>query len=121
MAFNILICDDSTIARKQVAKALRSYLTCECKFATDGIEALQLLQQQHFDVLCLDLTMPKLDGIAVLQQLKKLKVETFVIVISADVQEQMRDRARSLGAMEFIAKPIQSEQLKAVLHKFGIY
>ncbi|WP_462159269.1 response regulator [Pseudoalteromonas sp. GB56] len=121
MAFNVLICDDSTIARKQVAKALQKYLTCECTFAADGVQALQQLQQQHFDLLCLDLTMPNLDGIAVLQKLKQRKVETFVVVISADVQEQMRNKARALGALDFIAKPLQGEQLKSVLHKFGIY
>ena len=121
MAFNILICDDSRVARNQVAKALQTIVPCTYTLVGDGEQALQQLHDQHFDLLCLDLTMPKLDGIAVLEHLKQRKTETFVIVISADVQTQMRARAKSLGAMEFIAKPIKTERLKDVLHKFGIY
>ncbi|GKW54519.1 two-component system response regulator [Pseudoalteromonas sp. NCCP-2140] len=89
--------------------------------ATNGREALALLREQNFDLLCLDLTMPELDGVAVLETIKAEKIECFVIVISADIQAEMKQRVVKLGAIDFIDKPIDLVRLKATLHKFGIH
>ena len=121
MRFSILVCDDSTVARKQVIRCLNEYIDADIQQATNGKEALALLHHKHFDLLCLDLTMPEVDGIAVLEQVKANKIETYVLVISADIQQKMRDRVAQLGAIDFIHKPINKAQLNDVLHKFGIY
>ncbi|MAH28545.1 MAG: response regulator [Pseudoalteromonadaceae bacterium] len=119
--FSILVCDDSSIARKQVVRCLSNCLSADIQQATNGREALALLREQNFDLLCLDLTMPELDGVAVLETIKAEKIECFVIVISADIQAQMKQKVASLGAIDFIDKPIDIVRLKATLHKFGIH
>ena len=119
--FSILVCDDSSIARKQVVRCLGNCLSADIQQATNGREALALLREQNFDLLCLDLTMPELDGVAVLETIKAEKIECFVIVISADIQAQMKQKVASLGAIDFIDKPIDIVRLKATLHKFGIH
>ena len=119
--FSILVCDDSSIARKQVVRCLGNCLSADIQQATNGQEALALLREQNFDLLCLDLTMPELDGVAVLETIKAEKIECFVIVISADIQAQMKQKVASLGAIDFIDKPIDIVRLKATLHKFGIH
>ncbi|GAP74064.1 response regulator [Pseudoalteromonas sp. Cnat2-41] len=121
MAFQVLVCDDSVMARKQASKAVMSILPCAVTHATDGEHALTLMSEQHFDLLCLDLTMPKIDGIGVLQQMRIRKIETYVVVISADVQSQMKQRTAQLGALGFINKPVKTDALADVLHKFGVY
>ena len=121
MRFSILVCDDSTVARKQVMRCLKECIDADIQQATNGKEALEQLRQRHFDLLCLDLTMPEVDGIAVLEQVKANKIETYVLVISADIQQKMRERVAQLGAIDFIHKPINKTQLNEVLHKFGIY
>ncbi len=121
MRFSILVCDDSTVARKQVMRCLKECIDADIQQATNGKEALEQLRQRHFDLLCLDLTMPEVDGIAVLERVKANKIETYVLVISADIQQKMRDRVAQLGAIDFIHKPINKAQLNDVLHKFGIY
>lgn len=119
--FSILVCDDSSIARKQVVRCLGNCLSADIQQATNGREALALLREQNFDLLCLDLTMPELGGVAVLETIKAEKIECFVIVISADIQAQMKQKVVSLGAIDFIDKPIDIVRLKATLHKFGIH
>ncbi len=119
--FSILVCDDSTVARKQVIRCLNECIDADIQEATNGKEALEQLHHGQFDLVCLDLTMPEVDGIAVLEQVKANKIESYVLVISADIQQKMRERVAQLGAIDFIHKPINKTQLNEALHKFGIY
>ena len=119
--FSILVCDDSTVARKQVIRCLNECIDADIQQATNGKEALEQLHHGQFDLVCLDLTMPEVDGIAVLEQVKANKIESYVLVISADIQQKMREWVAQLGAIDFIHKPINKTQLNEVLHKFGIY
>lgn len=82
MGFNILICDDSALARKIARRNLPSELAANIFEASNGMDALEVLAHQRVDLVLLDLTMPVLDGVAVLEQIKARKIETFVIVIS---------------------------------------
>lgn len=120
MSYSVLVCDDSTVARKQVKRCLESALDVTIVEAKNGEEALTLLKTQQIDLVCLDLTMPVVDGIGVLEGIKAHKIESFVVVISADIQVEMKSRVASLGALDFIEKPVSSNELMAVLHKFGI-
>lgn len=121
MKFSILVCDDSTVARKQVVRCLNECVTADIQQAVNGANALELLRMQQFDLLCLDLTMPEVDGVQVLERIKAEKIECFVLVISADIQQQMKQKVAKLGAIDFINKPINKSALNEVLHKFGIH
>ncbi|CAH9049474.1 Chemotaxis protein CheY [Pseudoalteromonas holothuriae] len=121
MNYSILVCDDSTVARKQVVRSLSSSLNANIKQAKDGLEAIELLKSHAIDLLCLDLTMPQLDGIGVLEYIKNdPQIETFVVVISADIQATMKQKVIQLGAIEFLEKPVDSEHLLKLLHTYGI-
>ncbi|RCU45395.1 MULTISPECIES: response regulator [Corallincola] len=120
MSLPILICDDSALARKQVNKSLPEGWDVEVTFAKHGLEAVEHLRQHHVALLFLDLTMPELDGIGVLETIKKEKLEVFVIVISADIQPEMKKRVMDLGALDFIHKPVNRVKLTEILNKFGL-
>ncbi|CCQ09362.1 Chemotaxis protein CheC--inhibitor of MCP methylation [Pseudoalteromonas luteoviolacea B = ATCC 29581] len=88
--------------------------------AHHGAEALALLSEKQIDLVCLDLTMPIVDGIGVLEGIREQKIECFVVVISADIQTEMKAKVAALGVLDFIEKPVKTDTLLAVLHKFGI-
>ncbi|MDF2179515.1 response regulator [Aliiglaciecola sp. CAU 1673] len=121
MDFPVLICDDSMLARKAAQRALPVDWPVELLFAADGMEAMGILRQQHIGLLLLDMTMPNMDGMAVLEAIREEKIETFVVVVSADVQPQSQARALELGALAFLPKPISSACLKQVLTDYGLY
>lgn len=121
MTFPVLICDDSSLARKLVRRSLPDHLNETVFLAENGQEALSILEQQPICLLFLDLTMPLMDGVEVLQAIKQKSLEVFVIVVSGDIQPQMQERVLSLGALDFIKKPIDSTRLQVVLQKFGLY
>ena len=120
MGIPLLICDDSNMARKQVARALPEGWDVEISYAANGVEGMEVIRQGRGEMVFLDLTMPEMDGYDVLKLLKEELHKSIVIVISGDVQPEARQRVMALGALEFIRKPITRDKLEAVLRTFGL-
>ncbi len=111
-----LVTDDSKLSRRVLVKALLTYTDEAHIFqATNGLEAIKLTLKERPDIVFLDLTMPEMDGYEALPKLLKIKSDIKVVVISADVQEQAKDKVLSLGAKFHIAKPINPQKLKEIL------
>jgi len=120
MATPLLICDDSNMARKQVARSLPEAWDVDITFATNGLEGIEAIRDGKGEMVFLDLTMPGMDGYGVLEAVKAQRLKCMVIVISGDIQPEARDRVKSLGAIDFIKKPVDKEKLHAVLQNFGL-
>ena len=121
MTTPVLICDDSSVARKQMARTLPSDWDIEVSFAKHGEEAIAAIKEGLGDILFLDLNMPVMDGYQTLEEIKRLDLPTLVIVVSGDIQPEAHKRVKDLGAVEFIKKPTSKEALVELLEKFGLY
>lgn len=121
MTLRVLICDDSAMARKQMARALPPHWTTHIGFAEHGRQALEMLRNDSWDVLFLDLNMPELDGYSVLQAIVREDLPVMTIVVSGDIQPQARERVLKLGALGFIRKPTHPDQVAALLRDYGLY
>ncbi|MCW9010627.1 response regulator [Marinobacter sp.] len=121
MTTRILICDDSALARKQMAKALPPGLADDILFAGDGKEALTILRNQKAELLFLDLNMPELDGYQVLEHIRSEDLPVLTIVVSGDIQPEARERVRKLGAIDFIKKPTDTGVVSRLLEEYGFY
>ncbi|WP_312224861.1 response regulator [Stutzerimonas nitrititolerans] len=119
-AVSLLICDDSSLARKQLLQALPVGWLVEVSQAATGLEALECIRQGGVEVLLLDLTMPELDGYQVLAQLREERLSCKTIVISADVQDEAVRRVLELGALAFIRKPADPVHLHQTLASLGL-
>ena len=92
---------------KPIAKAFELKLQkagLETKVVSNGEEVLAALEQETFDLILLDLMMPKVDGFAVLAELKKRSIATPVIVTSNLSQEEDIKKAKELGAKDYFVK-----------------
>lgn len=118
MVAAVLICDDSNLARKQMARSLPADWQEKISFAGHGQEALEVLKRQPIDLLFLDLNMPILDGYEVLQAISQQKIPVKVVVVSGDIQPEARERVLGYGALDFIRKPVAAEKLTEVLQQF---
>jgi DNA-binding NtrC family response regulator len=117
----VLICDDSSFARKQVQRALPKDWDVEVSFAGNGEEGLNAIKSGKGDVVFLDLTMPVMDGFELLEAIKIEDLPCLVVVISGDIQPEAMARVKKLGAVDFIKKPVDASRLQQVLSDFGIY
>ncbi|TQP28145.1 response regulator [Vibrio cholerae] len=115
MSFPVLICDDSPLARKQMARSLPASLNADITFAVHGLDAMGILEKQSFKLMFLDLTMPELDGFETLEAMGKKGYTTPVVVVSGDIQPKAKERVLALGAKAFIQKPIDKNVLNDVL------
>jgi len=120
MTIPVLICDDSSFARKQMARALPENWDVTLNYAKNGCEALDVLRSGRAEVLFLDLNMPEMDGYEVLETVRREDINTFVVVVSGDIQEDAQKRVMSLGAMDFIKKPVNKEQISDILSEYGL-
>jgi CheY-like chemotaxis protein len=120
MATPITIVDDSAMSRKLMVRALPPGWDVSITQATNGVEALEAYRDGKADVMFLDLTMPVMDGYEVLETLKREGLNSFVIVVSADIQPKAQERVMGLGAMAFVRKPVSTEEISRILREFGI-
>lgn len=120
MSTPIVICDDSSFARKQMIKALPDGWEVEINQAEHGAEAIELIKAGKGEIMFLDLTMPVMDGYAVLEEIKNNDLPCMVIVVSGDIQPEAVERVKKLGAIDFIKKPIDKDKTKSVLTEYGL-
>lgn len=121
MSTKLLICDDSNMARKQLARSLPDGWDVDISFAANGVEGVAAIKAGKGDVLLLDLNMPEMDGYQVLEAILKQDLPTLTIVVSGDIQPEAHKRVTSLGALDFIKKPVNKEKLTEVLLAYGVF
>lgn len=120
MTLPVLICDDSAVARKQMARSLPTEWDVEISFAMNGEEALEAIRAGKGDLLFLDLNMPNMDGYEVLEAIRKDDLPTMAFVVSGDIQAPAYDRVKALGALDFITKPASTAKLTGLLKQYGL-
>ncbi|MBX8520834.1 response regulator [Pseudomonas cichorii] len=116
----LLICDDSNMARKQLLRALPEDWGVSVTMATNGLEGLGAVRSGLGEVVLLDLTMPVMDGYQALAAIRAENLEAKVIVVSGDVQDEAVRRVMELGALAFLKKPADPDELKQTLVRLGL-
>src|SRR5690349_1541187 len=122
MKKNLLLVDDSLA---NVMLTMRALDDCEIEHsivtASDGVEAYRLSSERHFDLLLLDIKMPRIDGLELLQMLRKRSGHLPAIVLSGSNLIADRERADALGAIEYVHKVLDYAEfrgnLKAALNR----
>lgn len=110
-----LVTDDSKLARRFLIKLLENYIHVDnITEATNGFEALEMIKIDKPDVVFLDLTMPIMDGYEALPKILEMSPNTRVIVVSADVQCQAKEKVLALGAYMHVEKPIDVDKIKEI-------
>jgi DNA-binding NtrC family response regulator len=116
---SILVVDDEETSRRSLGKLLeREGYHVDC--AADGLEALEKLQTQRIDCVLSDIKMPGLDGIGLLERIKAIYPDIYVIMITAYGEVDMYLESANLGAFDFVHKPVKFEELKLVLSKIAV-
>ena len=114
-----LVCDDSKMARKMLIKTLTSLVgeNIEVIEASNGLEAIQVHNEQSPEITFMDLTMPEMNGFDAVKNICQKNKDAKIIVVSADIQEASMARAKDNGALGFIKKPINEDNLRPDLMK----
>jgi two-component system, chemotaxis family, chemotaxis protein CheY len=127
----ILIAEDDMISRKFLSKFLSQY--GECDVVVDGMEALDaylisVKEKEPYDVICLDIMMPKVDGVKVLKAIRDFEKQRGVMpdkkvkimMITALADTEYVHKAFEIGCEAYAAKPIDTDKLIEVMKKLEI-
>jgi CheY-like chemotaxis protein len=104
-AASILVVDDEVDTCRNLSDILTD-LGYHVDMAHDGLAALELARQKHYDVALLDLKMPGMDGLTLYRELRKLHASTVAIIVSAYASKSVTDEALAAGAWQVLAKPV---------------
>lgn len=112
----ILIMDDSAFSRGILRRTIEAegYKTVE---AANGAQALALYQSETPDLVTLDLLMPDMDGIDVVKKIIEINPEAKTMIVSTDKQKFRRKEAEEAGALAFVPKPVENEELMAAIKR----
>lgn len=117
MGLKVLVVDDDEGLRKALKGVLLDAQKYQVEEAFDGVNAMEKIQQQPFDVVILDVDMPRLSGLEVLKQVKALYPETIVLIMTAFATIDMAVQAVKDGAYNYLAKPVCGDDLISILDK----
>lgn len=117
----VLVAEDNPVNQQVIAGFLRRHGITP-RLVGDGVEALHVItaERQHFDAVFMDCEMPNMDGYTATERIRQWEVaehlpRVFICGVSAHVIREYRDRALAIGMDDFIAKPLQREELERIL------
>ncbi|AEH53204.1 MULTISPECIES: response regulator [Heyndrickxia] len=117
MAKKILIVDDAAFMRMMIKDILTKNGYDVVAEAADGAQAIEKYKEHRPDLVTMDITMPEVDGISALKEIKKIDPDAKVIMCSAMGQQAMVIDAIQAGAKDFIVKPFQADRVIEAIQK----
>ncbi len=115
--YKILIVDDEASLTTLLKEALQELGPYEVDLAFDGVEAINLIQKMLFDVVVLDMKMPRVDGTEVLKFIQEHSPSSQVIILSQFADLKMAVESTKLGAYEVLGKPYDIDQIEQTIQR----
>ncbi|MFO8240067.1 MAG: response regulator [Dissulfuribacterales bacterium] len=116
MKLRLLLVDDEEMFLEFLSRRLISY-QYDVKICSSGENALEMMTDNDFDVVILDVLMPGMDGIETLWEIKKIKPLTEVIMLTGHSHRESGIEGMKLGAYDYLSKPCDTEDLIAKINK----
>lgn len=113
----ILIVDDSNYMRFNLKKIIHKYGNIAFKEVQNGREALEAVQNQSFDLILMDITMPVMDGVEASGAILSINPEQKIVMVSSEGHDQTMARCVEIGICDFVVKPFNEAQVMAILEK----
>ncbi|MBP1931513.1 response regulator [Ammoniphilus resinae] len=117
MANRILIVDDAAFMRMMIKDILTKNGFSVVGEASDGVQAVEKFKELNPDLVTMDITMPEMDGISAVKEIKKIDSNAKIIMCSAMGQQAMVIDAIQAGAKDFIVKPFQADRVLEAINK----
>lgn len=115
----IFLLEDEIMLNESIEEYLEA-IGHQVESCIDGKEAIDILQEQSFDLLILDINVPGIDGLTLLERLHTLKIHTPAIYISALVDIEDISRAYDLGCYDYLKKPFHLKELSLRIDKIKV-
>ncbi len=115
----ILVAEDNLINQK-VARGILNNIGFKIEVVTNGVEVLEILKQQSFDLIFMDMQMPEMDGVEATIEIRKnnLVQQPTIVAMTANAMSESRDICIAAGMDDYIAKPVKVNDIRAIIGKW---
>lgn len=123
LSAKVLLVEDNPI-NQMVAMKMLQKVGLKAVLANNGVEALEILKQQSFDLVLMDCQMPEMDGFDATREIRKQDIKALydkplpVIAMTANVMSGDRERCLEVGMDDYIGKPVQRDKLESILREW---
>jgi CheY-like chemotaxis protein len=128
LPLRILLCEDNTINQKVAARILQQ-LGYKCDLAANGLEGLDALDRQHYDLVFMDMMMPEMDGLTATRAIRERQKDgaahpnynsrILIIAMTAHAQQADRESCIAAGMDDYLAKPIRPADLRGMIERWA--
>ena len=112
----VLVVEDNTV-NQELTQIYLNLLECDYHTAYNGAEALEKVQNHTYDLILMDIQMPKMDGIAATTAIRSMDYQMPIVAMSAHALEREREKCFEIGMNDYITKPFKVEVLQEVLEQ----
>jgi CheY-like chemotaxis protein len=112
--WRVLLTEDNQVNRR-VGQSVLEKLGCQVDVAVDGRAAVNAAQSTDYDVILMDLQMPKVDGLQATREIRRLGVTTPIVALTASVEERTRVACEEAGMNGFVSKPFRPAEVVSAL------
>ncbi|MBN1123725.1 MAG: DUF3365 domain-containing protein [Sedimentisphaerales bacterium] len=117
LAGRVLIAEDNP-ANQKLMQVLLERIGLEVVIVADGVQAMEKAEQGHFDLILMDMQMPEVNGYEATKKLRVQGIATPIIAVTAHAMRGDADKCFRAGCNEYLAKPIQRNELYDLLYKY---
>lgn len=110
----VLVVDDEKVVRDFLTRFL-NFKSIEAKAVENGLQAIEIVKQEEFDLVFAEIKMPRMGGLALFREIKKLRPEIKFVITSSYAPEKMLEQAMQEGAIACLKKPFDIEELEHLL------
>ena len=118
---HVLVAEDNQV-NQLVARKILEKLGCTCEIAANGVECLELLEKQTFDIVLMDCMMPKMDGLEATQKIRASGANyaniPIVAFTASDIADELQ-KCLDVGMNDYMSKPVNIERLTQVLDQWA--
>lgn len=114
----IIIADDSATMRLLIRMCLRGFHGIDITESSDGLDAIEKIRKEHFDLLITDLNMPNMDGLTLIENIRLMGLQIPIIILTTCGEEIEVKKGLMLGANDYLTKPISGYKFNALVQDY---
>ena len=115
----VLVVDDFEVNRMLIGELLNAHYGITADFANNGEEAIEMVTKNRYDLILMDVNMPVMDGIQATKLIRKEHPNLPIIALTANVMEGDREEFKAQGMNDYLAKPLDYDELDRVMTRFS--
>ncbi len=114
----IIIAEDSVTMRHYIKICLKNVQGAVVTESSDGLEAIERIKKERFDLLITDLQMPNMGGLELIENIRAMGLQIPIIILTTRGDEDDVKKGLMLGANDYLTKPVSSHKFNSLIHNY---